>query len=61
LRILETSKAAHNDPRARFSPLPPSSFRLIFPEAPMFQYSDFAVVRDVFKIVPQLIEELKAK
>ena len=29
------------------------------PEAPIFQYSDFGVVGDVFKVIPQLIEELK--
>lgn len=30
-------------------------------EAPMFQYSDFGVVGDVFKVVPQLIEEIKKR
>jgi electron transfer flavoprotein alpha subunit len=30
-------------------------------EAPIFQYSDFGVVGDVFKVVPQLIEEIKRR
>ena len=31
------------------------------PEAPIFQYSDFGVVGDVFKVIPQLIEEIKKR
>lgn len=30
-------------------------------EAPIFQYSDFGVVGDVFKVIPQLVEELKKR
>ena len=31
------------------------------PEAPIFQMCDFGIVGDVFKVVPQLIEEIKAR
>lgn len=31
------------------------------PDAPIFQYSDFGVVGDVFKVIPQLVEELKRR
>jgi electron transfer flavoprotein alpha subunit len=30
-------------------------------EAPIFQYSDFGVVGDVFKVIPQLMEEIKKR
>lgn len=30
-------------------------------DAPIFQYSDFGVVGDVFKVIPQLVEELKRR
>jgi electron transfer flavoprotein alpha subunit len=30
-------------------------------DAPIFQYSDFGVVGDVFKVIPQLVEELKKR
>ena len=30
-------------------------------EAPIFQYSDYGVVGDVFKVIPQLVEELKKR
>ena len=31
------------------------------PDAPIFQYSDLGVVGDVFKVIPQLVEELKRR
>lgn len=31
------------------------------PEAPIFQFSDLGVVGDVFKVIPQLIEEIKKR
>ena len=31
------------------------------PEAPIFKFSDLGVVGDVFKVVPQLIEEIKKR
>jgi electron transfer flavoprotein alpha subunit len=31
------------------------------PDAPIFQYSDLGVVGDVFKVIPQLIEEIKRR
>lgn len=30
-------------------------------EAPIFQYSDFGIVGDLFKVVPQLVEEIKKR
>jgi electron transfer flavoprotein alpha subunit len=30
-------------------------------DAPIFQYSDFGVVGDVFKVIPQLMDELKKR
>jgi electron transfer flavoprotein alpha subunit len=30
-------------------------------DAPIFQYSDFGIVGDVFKVIPQLMDELKKR
>ncbi|HYQ97869.1 MAG TPA: electron transfer flavoprotein subunit alpha/FixB family protein, partial [Candidatus Nitrosocosmicus sp.] len=30
-------------------------------DAPIFQYSDFGVIGDVFKVIPQLMDELKKR